>query len=273
MSAARRRAARGRRARACAPATWPARAASSRPASSVGAAAGLGAGTRVGELVVDVAHPATTSSAAAASWRVVRRDGSVRFTVVSRCECVSTGSPRKPRAEVARGARGKVRRYPAPTARPQVTQNFHSCSSSLPHAGQWRIVRSCPQCGQKLIGRPAGSSPLQCGHSSPPGATVIGRDGRRVAESRARTRSCRPAARARLRCRAPRRPARSVPSSPGRPSRARRAMSPPGSPCRLGAVAIVAASAGSARPQRAVRRHRAVAAPPVRAPRARRRIR
>jgi hypothetical protein len=45
--------------------------------------------------------------------------------------------------------------------RPQVTQYFQPRSSSLPHAGQWTIVRSWPQCGQNWICRPAGSSPLQ----------------------------------------------------------------------------------------------------------------
>ena len=51
--------------------------------------------------------------------------------------------------------------YVADAGRPQVVQNFQSSSNSVPHAMQFTIVRFCPQCGQKVTRRPAGSAPLQ----------------------------------------------------------------------------------------------------------------
>jgi hypothetical protein len=42
--------------------------------------------------------------------------------------------------------------------RPQAGQNFQPNSSSDPQAGQFVVVRFCPQCGQNVIGRPAGST-------------------------------------------------------------------------------------------------------------------
>jgi NADH pyrophosphatase NudC (nudix superfamily) len=45
--------------------------------------------------------------------------------------------------------------------RPQETQKRHAASSSALQAGQWRTVRFCPQCGQKVAARSRGSAPLQ----------------------------------------------------------------------------------------------------------------
>ena len=44
----------------------------------------------------------------------------------------------------------------SPTPRPQQTQNFHAISTSALQAGHWRIVRFCPQWGQKVSERPRG---------------------------------------------------------------------------------------------------------------------
>jgi hypothetical protein len=51
-------------------------------------------------------------------------------------------------------------------------QNFHPTSSSVPHASQLTTVKFWPQCGQKVIVRPAGSSSLQYRHRSPALATT-----------------------------------------------------------------------------------------------------
>ena len=158
--AARRRAARGRRARACARATWPACAESSRPAPTLGAAEGLVAGfARRGARRRRASRDDEQRGCRELALRAARWVGAVhgRASVRVRVHRITSQATRRGRSRRVREGRP----YPAPTARPQVTQNFHSCSSSLPQAGQWRIVRSCPQCGQKLIGRPAGSSPLQ----------------------------------------------------------------------------------------------------------------
>ncbi|HWJ15693.1 MAG TPA: hypothetical protein VNS10_18265, partial [Gemmatimonadaceae bacterium] len=51
-------------------------------------------------------------------------------------------------------------------------QNFHPSSSSVPQASQFTTVKFWPQCGQKVIVRPAGSSSLQYRHRSPALATT-----------------------------------------------------------------------------------------------------
>src|SRR5512142_1659637 len=69
----------------------------------------------------------------------------------------------------------------APTGRPHVGQNLQPTSSSEPHAGQFSVVRSWPQCGQNVIGRPGGSSSLHAVQRSPLcGTTTRGPVGVRV---------------------------------------------------------------------------------------------
>jgi hypothetical protein len=59
-----------------------------------------------------------------------------------------------------------------------VTQNFQFTSSSEPHAGQRWIARFCPQLGQKITRRPAGSAPPQKRQSPAGGEAVTGVLGR-----------------------------------------------------------------------------------------------
>lgn len=56
--------------------------------------------------------------------------------------------------------------------RPQVGQKFHPSSSSDPQAGQFIVVRFCPQCGQNVMARPSGSSPSHDRQRSPALGTI-----------------------------------------------------------------------------------------------------
>ena len=60
----------------------------------------------------------------------------------------------------------RARRYCVLAGRPQAGQNFQPNSSSDPQAGQFVVVRFCPQCGQNVIGRPAGSDSPHARHRS-----------------------------------------------------------------------------------------------------------